>query len=136
MPLRSDGFIPPCIATRAHKVPIGPDWIHEVKHDGYRLQVRREGDAVRLFTRRGFDWTDRYPAIGAARDGAGPPENERASICRWASNTGMEDAVRPLATGMGIRLWSPNFWVVAMLGCSLVATPPSISWLAYPRWNK
>jgi ATP-dependent DNA ligase len=60
---RSDGYIPPFIPTRAFKVPIGPDWIHEVKHDGYRLQVRREGDAVRLFTRREFDWTDRYPAI-------------------------------------------------------------------------
>jgi ATP-dependent DNA ligase len=37
--------------------------VHEIKHDGYRLQVRRDGDAVRLFTRRGFDWTERYPAI-------------------------------------------------------------------------
>jgi bifunctional non-homologous end joining protein LigD len=62
MPL-PPGFIPPCIPTRAFKVPAGPDWIHEVKHDGYRLQVRRDGDDVRLFTRRGFDWTDRYPAI-------------------------------------------------------------------------
>jgi bifunctional non-homologous end joining protein LigD len=56
-------FILPCIPTLAYKVPAGPDWIHEVKHDGYRLQVHREGDAVRLFTRRGFDWTPRYPAI-------------------------------------------------------------------------
>jgi bifunctional non-homologous end joining protein LigD len=63
MPPRSDGFTPPCIPTRAHKVPAGPDWIHEIKHEGYRLQVRREGDAVRLFTRRGYDWTTRYPAI-------------------------------------------------------------------------
>jgi bifunctional non-homologous end joining protein LigD len=63
MPLRSDGYMPPCIPTLAYKVPVGPDWIHEVKHDGYRLQVRREDDAVRLFTRRGFDWTERYPAI-------------------------------------------------------------------------
>jgi bifunctional non-homologous end joining protein LigD len=44
-------------------VPVGPEWIHEIKHDGYRLQVRRDGDAVRLFTRRGYDWTTRYPAI-------------------------------------------------------------------------
>jgi bifunctional non-homologous end joining protein LigD len=51
------------IPTLAYKVPVGPDWIHEVKHDGYRLQVRREGDTVRLFARRGFDWTARYPAI-------------------------------------------------------------------------
>jgi bifunctional non-homologous end joining protein LigD len=63
MPLRSDGYIPPCIPTRAAKPPAGPDWVHEVKHDGYRLQVRRDGDGVRLFTRRGYDWSARYPAI-------------------------------------------------------------------------
>jgi hypothetical protein len=38
-----------------------------IKHDGYRLQVRREGDTVRLFTRRGYDWSKRYPAIAARR---------------------------------------------------------------------
>jgi bifunctional non-homologous end joining protein LigD len=65
MPFRSDGYIPPCIPTRAYKVPAGPGWVHEIKHDGYRLQVRRDGDTVRLFTRRGHDWTDRYPAIAA-----------------------------------------------------------------------
>jgi bifunctional non-homologous end joining protein LigD len=57
------GFIPPCIPTRAIKPPAGTDWVHEVKHDGYRLQVRREGGAVRLFTRNGYDWSARYPAI-------------------------------------------------------------------------
>jgi ATP-dependent DNA ligase len=46
-------------------VPAGADWVHEIKHDGYRLQVRRDGDCVRLFTRRGYDWTGRYPAIAA-----------------------------------------------------------------------
>ena len=60
---RTDGFIKPCIPTRAHKPPSGPGWVHEIKHDGYRLQVRRDGDAVRLFTRRGHDWTELYPAI-------------------------------------------------------------------------
>jgi bifunctional non-homologous end joining protein LigD len=59
----TSGFIAPCIPTRAPKPPAGPDWVHEIKHDGYRLQVRRDGDAVRLFTRRGYDWTERYPAI-------------------------------------------------------------------------
>ena len=53
----------PCIPTRATKVPAGPDWIHEVKHDGYRLIVQRDGKRVRLFTRNGHDWTDRYPLI-------------------------------------------------------------------------
>jgi bifunctional non-homologous end joining protein LigD len=60
---RSDGYIPPCIPTRAARPPSGPDWVHEVKHDGYRLIVRRDGDAARLFTRRGHDWSARYPAI-------------------------------------------------------------------------
>jgi bifunctional non-homologous end joining protein LigD len=61
--VRPTGFIAPCIPTRAFKPPAGPDWIHEIKHDGYRLQVRREGGAVRLFTRRGYDWSGRYPSI-------------------------------------------------------------------------
>ena len=44
-------------------MPAGPDWIHEIKHDGYRITVHREGKRVRLFTRNGHDWTDRYPLI-------------------------------------------------------------------------
>ena len=40
--------------------------MHEIKHDGYRLIVRRDGDTVRLFTRRGHDWMERYPAIATA----------------------------------------------------------------------
>jgi bifunctional non-homologous end joining protein LigD len=53
----------PCIATRGTKVPSHPDWIHEVKQDGYRLIVSRDGDRVRLYTRNGYDWTSRYPLI-------------------------------------------------------------------------
>jgi ATP-dependent DNA ligase len=63
---RPPGFIEPCIPTRVSKPPIGPQWIHEIKHDGYRLIVRKRGERVRLFTRRGYDWTDRYPLIAAA----------------------------------------------------------------------
>jgi bifunctional non-homologous end joining protein LigD len=64
MPISArSGFVPPCIPTRAYRVPSGPGWVHEIKHDGYRLQVRRDGDQVRLFTRRGYDWSNRYPAI-------------------------------------------------------------------------
>jgi len=39
--------------------------VHEIKHDSYRLIVHRDGETVRLFTRRGYDWSDRYPAIAA-----------------------------------------------------------------------
>src|SRR5271154_5689985 len=64
--IRSDGFVDPCIPARAPKPPAGPGWVHEIKHDGYRLIVRRDGLTVRLFTRNGYDWTERYPAIAAA----------------------------------------------------------------------
>jgi ATP-dependent DNA ligase len=44
-------------------VPEGPMWLHEIKHDGFRVLVNERDDSVRLFTRRGFDWSDRYPRI-------------------------------------------------------------------------
>jgi bifunctional non-homologous end joining protein LigD len=53
----------PCLPTKGTKVPDRPDWIHEIKHDGYRLIVQREDKRVRLFTRNGHDWTDRYPRM-------------------------------------------------------------------------
>jgi ATP-dependent DNA ligase len=52
-----------CIPTRSTSVPTGPDWFHEVKYDGYRLRLERDGDRVRLITRGGYNWTDRYPWI-------------------------------------------------------------------------
>ena len=50
----------------AAKPPSEPDWVHEIKHDGYRLIVRRDGPVVRLFTRRGYDWTVRFPGVARA----------------------------------------------------------------------
>jgi bifunctional non-homologous end joining protein LigD len=41
-------------------VPSGPDWIHEVKYDGYRLHLERDGMRVRLITRGDYNWADRY----------------------------------------------------------------------------
>jgi bifunctional non-homologous end joining protein LigD len=52
-----------CLSTKSTSVPAGPDWLHEVKYDGYRLRLERDGDRVRLITRGGYNWTDRYPWI-------------------------------------------------------------------------
>jgi len=49
--------------THATKVPAGPEWFHEIKHDGFRIRVERDGNRVRLITRGGYDWTKRYPWI-------------------------------------------------------------------------
>jgi bifunctional non-homologous end joining protein LigD len=52
-----------CIPTRGTEVPARADWLHEIKYDGYRLRVERDGDRLRLITRNGYDWTKRYPWI-------------------------------------------------------------------------
>jgi bifunctional non-homologous end joining protein LigD len=57
------GFIEFCLPSPADRAPSGPDWIHEIKHDGYRLMARRDSVGIRLLTRNGHDWADRYPAI-------------------------------------------------------------------------
>ena len=63
--------VPPASSNRAcrrrrSRPPTGPLWVHEIKHDGYRLMVRRDGGRVRCFTRNGHDWADRFTAIVAA----------------------------------------------------------------------
>jgi bifunctional non-homologous end joining protein LigD len=63
---RPPGYIEPCIPTLVSKPPEGQQWFHEIKHDGYRLIARKQADRVRLFTRHGYDWTERYPLIRKA----------------------------------------------------------------------
>ncbi len=62
----SAGFVEPCLPTVAKRAPTGADWVHEVKFDGYRLMIRKDDDRVRIYTRRGADWTKRFPRIVAA----------------------------------------------------------------------
>jgi bifunctional non-homologous end joining protein LigD len=62
------GFIDPCLPSPADRTPSGPDWIHEIKHDGYRLMARRDPIGIRLLTRNGHDWASRYPLIVEAVD--------------------------------------------------------------------
>jgi bifunctional non-homologous end joining protein LigD len=59
------GFIEPEVATPVDKVPSGKRWIHEIKFDGYRVQVHLRDAAVKIFTRRGNDWTNRFRKIAA-----------------------------------------------------------------------
>ena len=56
-------FIEPQLASPVDKPPVGKHWIHEIKHDGYRCQVLLERGQARVFTRNGYDWSDRYPSI-------------------------------------------------------------------------
>src|SRR5437763_1206346 len=62
-PSQKSQFIEPCRPSKAIKPPSGPLWVHEIKYDGFRLMVRREGSRIRCFTRGGYEWPDRFPAI-------------------------------------------------------------------------
>jgi bifunctional non-homologous end joining protein LigD len=53
------------LPTKSDKVPVGTDWIHQIKYDGYRMLVIRDRDRVRLVSRGGHDWADRFPLIVA-----------------------------------------------------------------------
>jgi bifunctional non-homologous end joining protein LigD len=67
--------IEPCLPRPGKKLPTGPDWIHEIKHDDFRIRAWREGERSRLLTRHGTDFTDQFPKIAAA------VENLRVRSC-------------------------------------------------------
>ena len=98
--------------TRGTKVPSAPDWLHEVKYDGYRLRVERNGDRVRLIARNGYDWTNRYPWIV-----------EAALKNRQSNSSSM--ARRSLSASTAFLISMRSIRVGRMTRCS---STPSISW--------
>jgi bifunctional non-homologous end joining protein LigD len=60
------GIIEPCLPSPAKAPPSGPGWIHEIKHDGFRILARRDSAGVRLITRAGNDFSSRFPFIAMA----------------------------------------------------------------------
>lgn len=62
-------FVPPQLCESLSRPPAGKGWLHEIKFDGYRIQMRVEGGNVILKTRKGLDWTAKYPAIAEAAEG-------------------------------------------------------------------
>jgi bifunctional non-homologous end joining protein LigD len=60
------GFIKPQLATLKSKAPSGSQWVHEIKYDGYRVQVHVNRGVVKIFTRNGYDWTKRFSFIARA----------------------------------------------------------------------
>jgi bifunctional non-homologous end joining protein LigD len=60
------GFIPPCLPMMAPRPPSGPLWLHEIKHDGFRIIARKDGRRVTLYDRIGNDLTQCFPLIVGA----------------------------------------------------------------------
>jgi ATP-dependent DNA ligase len=59
------GFIEPALATTVAEVPSGKRWVHEIKMDGYRVQVHLRDAVVKVYTRRGHNWTNRFRKISS-----------------------------------------------------------------------
>ena len=64
-------FVEPLMPTLVEKPPEGDDWIHEVKFDGYRSQTIIDETGVRIYSRRGLDWTSKYRDLAAAASSLG-----------------------------------------------------------------
>ena len=99
-------FIPPCSPVRASAVPAGDSWVHEVKFDGYRIQAHKLGSRVVIFSRNGYDFTERFPLIAqalhelparsavvdgevVASDADGRPNFARLHLLRWVKQPTM-----------------------------------------------
>ena len=63
---RPVGYISPCLPSRAERPPSGPGWLHEIKHDGFRILARKDSAGVSLITRAGNDFSARFPFIAMA----------------------------------------------------------------------
>ena len=85
------GFVEPCLPSVRAAAPRGQGWVHEIKHDGYRLIVRRDGKRARVYTRRGFEWTGRFPwieeALGSLRVQSATIDGEAV----WCGQDGISD---------------------------------------------
>src|SRR6476646_7950501 len=107
----------PCIPSRGSKVPDGADWLHEIKHDGYRLILQRDGRRVRLWTRNGHDWSERFPLLTEAAR-------------RNRNSCFVIDGEAVLLGADGISDFNGLTPANMMMRCS---STPSISWSAMAR---
>src|SRR5712672_431092 len=100
-------WVKPQLTRLVDTPPEGPEWLHEIKFDGYRMHARLDRGAVRLLTRTGLDWTHKYPGIAAAVSslparqayldgelcGVRPDGSTSFSLIQNASDTGNGDAL-------------------------------------------
>jgi bifunctional non-homologous end joining protein LigD len=64
---RFPGFVEPCLPELWERSPDSEHWVHEIKHDGYRLQIHVSDSGIQAFTRRGNDWSERFTRIRCGR---------------------------------------------------------------------
>jgi bifunctional non-homologous end joining protein LigD len=98
------GFIKPQLATLKAKAPSGGQWLHEIKFDGYRVQVHLNRGNKRVFTRNGLDWTKRFSVIAGALDISGQAILDGEVVVIHEGRTNFSELQAELAAGRQDRL--------------------------------
>jgi bifunctional non-homologous end joining protein LigD len=98
------GFIKPQLATLKSKVPKGEQWLHEIKFDGYRVQVHINSGKKKVFTRNGLDWTKRFSLIAGVLDISGQAIIDGEVVVVHESRTNFSELQAELAAGGQDRL--------------------------------
>ena len=106
------GFIKPQLATLKSKAPTGGQWLHEIKYDGYRVQVHSTADKKKVYTRNGLDWTKRFSEIAGALDIPGQAIIDGEVVVVHEGRTNFSELQAELAAGQAgpaglLRLRSP-----------------------------
>ena len=98
------GFIKPQLATLKSKAPKGAEWLHEIKYDGYRVQLHINKGKRKVFTRNGLDWTTRFSLIAGAMDISGQAILDGEAVVIHEGRTNFSELQADLAAGRQDRL--------------------------------
>jgi bifunctional non-homologous end joining protein LigD len=98
-PPEMPGFIKPQLATLKSKAPVGPHWLHEIKFDGYRVQVHLNHGKRKLYTRNGLDWTKRFSQIAGSLDIPGQAIIDGEVVVIHEGRTNFSELQAELAAG-------------------------------------
>jgi bifunctional non-homologous end joining protein LigD len=104
------GFIKPQLATLKAKAPQGEQWIHEIKYDGYRVQVHLNSGRKKVFTRNGLDWTKRFTEIAGALAIPGQAIIDGEVVVVHEGRTNFSELQAELAAGRQGRLVYYLLW--------------------------
>ena len=98
------GFIKPQLATLKAKAPVGSKWIHEIKYDGYRLQIHINAGRKKVYTRNGHDWTKRFSVLAGAFDIPGQAIIDGEAVVIKDGRTNFSELQAELAAGRQDRI--------------------------------
>jgi bifunctional non-homologous end joining protein LigD len=106
------GFIRPQLATLKSKAPLGDQWIHEIKYDGYRVQLHINSGKKKVYTRNGLDWTKRFSLIAGAFDIPGQAIIDGEVVVIHEGRTNFSELQAEIAAGRQDRL---NYYAFDLL---------------------